>query len=55
MANRTIIDTATITWDFSTPGQAKANLVGGGGASDIVVIDNASVPVLDKNDEEVTL
>ena len=31
MANRILTDTDTIIWDFSTPGQAKANSVGGGG------------------------
>ena len=29
--DRALTDTATVTWDFSTPGQAKANAAGGGG------------------------
>jgi hypothetical protein len=30
-AERVLTDTASITWDFSTPGQAKANSAAGGG------------------------
>jgi hypothetical protein len=30
-AERVVTDTATVTWDFSTPGQAKANSSGGSG------------------------
>ena len=29
-AERVVTDTATITWDLATAGQAKANVVGGG-------------------------
>ena len=30
-AERVVTNTATVTWDLSTPGQAKANATGGGG------------------------
>lgn len=30
-AERVVTDTATVTWDFTTPGQAKANATGGSG------------------------
>ena len=30
-AERVLTNTATITWDFSTPGQAKASTAAGGG------------------------
>lgn len=30
-AERVVTDTATVTWDWSTPGQAKANAVSSGG------------------------
>jgi len=33
-AERVLTDTATVTWDFTTAGQAKANAVGGGGLTD---------------------
>lgn len=32
-AELVVTDTATVTWDFSTPGQAKANASGSGGIS----------------------
>ena len=30
-AERVLTNTASITWDFTTPGQAKANTAAGGG------------------------
>jgi hypothetical protein len=38
-----LTDTATVTWDFSTPGQAKANATGGGGGGGNV--SNSGIPV----------
>lgn len=32
MANRVLTDTDSISWDFSVPGQAKANAIGGIGS-----------------------
>ncbi len=32
-AERVVTDTATITWDWATPGQAKANFIGGSGGA----------------------
>lgn len=32
-AERVVTNSATVTWDWNTPGQVKANAVGGGGGS----------------------
>ena len=37
-AERVLTNTATVTWDFSTPGQAKATAVGGSGTSTFIGI-----------------
>ena len=44
--DRALTDTATVTWDFSTPGQAKANAVGSGGSG---APDNAEYIVSSSN------
>jgi hypothetical protein len=40
-AERVLTNTASITWDFTTPGQAKANTAGGGGN-----VSNVGTPTL---------
>jgi hypothetical protein len=40
-AERVVTDTATVTWDWSTPGQAKAN-AGAGGLSQAQVLTRIS-------------
>jgi len=37
-ASRVLTDTATVTWDFATAGQAKANAAGGGGGGDVTAV-----------------
>ena len=48
---RVLTNTATITWDFSTPGQAKANAsVSGGGGN----VSNSGTPVVGQYAKWVT-
>jgi hypothetical protein len=46
-AERVLTDSATVTWDFTTPGQAIANATGGGGGLTLTTVekDLGSVPV----------
>lgn len=48
-AERVLTDTATITWDFSTAGQAKANTAAGGGN-----VSNSGVPTVGQYGKWVT-
>jgi Collagen triple helix repeat (20 copies) len=48
---RVLTNTATITWDFATAGQAKANVVGGGGGGNV---SNSGTPVAGQVAEWVT-
>jgi len=47
-----LTDTATVTWDFSTPGQAKANASAGGGGGGNV--SSSGTPVLGQYAKWVT-
>jgi hypothetical protein len=48
-AERVLTNTASITWDFSTPGQAKANAAGGGGN-----VSNSGTPTVGQYGKWVT-
>jgi len=49
-AERVLTNTATITWDFTTPGQAKANSVGGGSGN----VSNSGTPTIGQYGKWVT-
>jgi len=55
-AERVLTDTATVTWDFSTPGQAKANAVGSGSvASGTATLDFGGSPTAETDIATVTV
>ena len=49
-AERVLTNTATVTWDFSTAGQAKATAVGGGGGN----VSNSGTPTVGQYGKWVT-
>ncbi len=50
-----LTDTASVTWDFSTPGQAKANAVGGSVGSGTATLDFGGSPTSETDVATVTV